>query len=72
MTKRRAKLVLNGGPKKDRLAAHEWILMVQNDAVVREMQGRWLPRFRHYGLGVTHSLMTRSGAVCLGKLSGVR
>jgi len=30
------KLVLKGGSKEDRQAAHEWISMFLNDAVVRE------------------------------------
>ena len=30
------KLVLKGGAKEDRLAAHEWISMFLNGAVVRE------------------------------------
>jgi hypothetical protein len=32
-----AKLVLKGGSKEDRQAAHEWISMFLNDAVVRDM-----------------------------------
>ena len=31
------KLVLKGGSKEDRQAAHEWISMFLNDAVVRDM-----------------------------------
>jgi hypothetical protein len=31
------KVVLKGGSKEDRLAAHEWISMFLNDAVVREV-----------------------------------
>ena len=31
------KLVLKGGSKEDRQAAHEWISMFLNNAVVREM-----------------------------------
>jgi hypothetical protein len=31
------KLELKGGAKEDRLAAHEWISMFLNDAVVREV-----------------------------------
>jgi hypothetical protein len=34
------KLVLKGGSKEDRQAAHEWISMFLNDAVVREGSGR--------------------------------
>jgi hypothetical protein len=34
--KRRTRLALEGGSKEDRLAAHEWISMFLNDAVVRE------------------------------------
>jgi len=30
------KLVLKGGSKEDRLAAHEWISMFWHEAVVRE------------------------------------
>jgi hypothetical protein len=31
------KLVLKGGSKADRQAAHEWISMFMNDSVVREI-----------------------------------
>ena len=34
------KVVLKGGTKEDRLAAHEWISLFWHEAVVREDSGR--------------------------------
>jgi hypothetical protein len=34
------KVVLKGGTKEDRLAAHEWISLFWHEAVVREVSGR--------------------------------
>jgi hypothetical protein len=34
------KIVLKGGTKEDRLAAHEWVSLFWHEAVVREDSGR--------------------------------
>ena len=52
------KVELKGGSKEDRIEAREWMSLFWHEAVVREMQGRCLPRFRHYRLGAAHNVIT--------------